>query len=131
MYIEWFEEELSYFIEESDIYPNNVVIDLNVYENLIKEIQYVEYQSCGKVIPLSFQGVKLRKGECKENFYFYYELNEFPIEDVEQYVEESFEFQRFKLKRLFHKLFMTISETIGITKFLDKMVRMINSKLIK
>lgn len=71
MYIEWFEEELSDFIEESDIYPNNVIIDSNVYENLIKEIQEIEYQNNSKVIPLSFQGVKLRKGEGKENFYFY------------------------------------------------------------
>lgn len=71
MYIEWFEEELSDFIEERDIYPNNVVIDSNVYKNLIKEIQEIEYQNSSKVIPLSFQGIKLRKGKGKKKFYFY------------------------------------------------------------
>lgn len=63
------------------------------------------------------------------------ELNEFPVEDMDEHdfqcVENSFEFQRFKLNRLFHELFMTISKTMGITKFLDKIVRIINSKLIK
>ncbi len=63
------------------------------------------------------------------------ESNKFPIDDMDEHdfqcVENSFEFQSFKLNRLFHELFMVISETIGITKFLDKMVRTINSKLIK
>lgn len=63
------------------------------------------------------------------------EINEFLIEDMNEcdfkVVENSFEFQRFKLNRLLNELFMTISETIGITKFLDKIVKIINSKLIK
>lgn len=63
------------------------------------------------------------------------ELNEFPTEDMDEHdfqcVENSFEFQCFKLNRLFNELFITISETIGITKFLDKIVKTINSKLIK